>query len=151
METETNNTKQDERFQSEMEYREKAHWKVGDNIITIVGGTEKKPIAYIKLERYDDKKPVFSCVDLDGNPLTEETSNLYELKKDLKTKEAALTHAMLDKEQPAKNPERQEIHAPAQTRQDNTEVAPEIAKKNELKKSRTRTPKTKENTQSVSR
>lgn len=121
MENQNNEPKQQRKIPSQMEAHEKMHWKVGDDIFTIVGGAEKKPIAFIKLERYDDnKKPVFSCRDLDGNSLSEETSNLYELKRDLKNKEIELTQAMRKKELSRENPvpqNAQQVNNPEQVQQ----------------------------------
>ena len=124
-----------------MEYREKAHWKIGDDIITVVGGEEKKPIAFIKLEKYDEnKKPVLSCRDLDGNPLFASTANLYDLKRDLKNKEVELTQAMQAKEQPQQTTDRpdvpaEQIEVPA-PQQESVTKTPNQEKGNELKKVR---------------
>lgn len=151
MDTQNNQPKQQRSNPSLMEAHEKMAWKVGEDIITVVGGQEKKPIAFIKLERYDDnKRPVFSCRDLDGNPLAEETSNLYQLKRSLKDKEIALTAAMQDKDEPVQTPARGET--PATEQSVNAAKAPEADKGNELKKvRRARTVKQKDNEQNLSR
>lgn len=149
MENQNNKLKHPRAVPSEMEYREKAQWKVGDNIITAVGGAEKKSVAFIKLERYDDnKKPVFSCRDLDGNSLSEETSNLYELKRNLKDKEIELTEAMQKKEVSRENPNQD---TPPIPQPEKKEKAPEVQKGNELKKVRSKkADKEKENEQTLS-
>jgi hypothetical protein len=151
METKNNNEpKQQRQVPSQMEYREMAHWKVGEDIITVVGGEEKKPIAYIKLEKYDDnKKPVLSCRDLDSNALFENTSNLYELKRDLKDREIALTQAMQQKEQQQVHNQEQ-VETPA-VQSKVAQKIPDQEKGNELKKvRRTKADKSKEPEQTIS-
>lgn len=149
MNTQNNEPKHERKIPSQMEYRERAHWKVGEDIITIVGGEEKQPIAFIKLEKYDEnKKPVFSCRDVEGNVLAENTTNLYELKRDLKDKEIALTKAMREKDKPQV---KQGIETPAPQTETVTK-APAQDKGTELKKVRgSKTAKSKENEQTISR
>lgn len=151
-----NETKHQRKIPSEMEYREKAHWKVGEDIITVVGGEEKEPIAYIRLEKYDEnKKPILACRDLDGNALSENTSNLYKLKRDLKDKEIELTEAMRKKEQPQVE---NDVETPAPvaeavvtTREStNASKIPVQEKDNELKKTRRSKTKVKETEQTIS-
>ena len=152
MENQNNESKQQQKNPGLMIAHEKMTWKVGEDIIYFTGEEEQKPVAFIKLEKYEEhegkKKPVFSSRDLDGNPLTENTSNLYELKRDIKEKEIELTEAMRKKELSRENPERIEIPA---SQSENIAKTDENEKGNELKKvRRTKNNKSKENEQNVS-
>lgn len=99
---------------TEIEYLEKAQWKVGEDIITVRGGLpneEKQPIATIRLNGYDgNKKPILSVHDLDGQEITERSSNLYDLKKQVRDAEERLTKQMLIKRDgvPAPEPEQKQ-------------------------------------------
>jgi hypothetical protein len=157
MDTQNDKPKHQRTIPSEMEYHEKAHWKVGEDIITVVGGKEKQPIAFIRLEKYDEnKKPILSCRDLDGNALAENTSNLYELKRDLKDKEIELTEAMRKKELSLEHSDHTETlatdHVEVSAPQpDNVSKTHNQEKGNELKKVRSRkNKKTQETEQTIS-
>lgn len=116
MENKNNEPKHQHRIPTEIEYVEKGRWKVDENIITVVGGLPnepKQPVASIKLIGYDDnKKPILAVIDLDGNEITERSSNLYQLKRYCLDNEQRLTKEMLIrknpeqvKEQPVEQPE----------------------------------------------
>lgn len=98
MENENNNQRQ-HRFMSNGEFQERVQWKVGEDIVKFTDGKNAEPLAYVKLEKYDDNgKPVFSCRDFEGKPLFEDNpNNLYQLKRSLKDKEVELSAALEEK------------------------------------------------------
>lgn len=99
MNTENEKPKYPKRIDSEIEFHEKGQWTKGEHIITVMGGlpnAPKQPIGYITLVDYDEnKKPILSATDLDGNAFIEPSSNLYAIKKEFKAQEQRLTKAML--------------------------------------------------------
>ncbi len=104
-ENQNENQKQPRKLPTEIEYHEKGHWTKGENIIAVMGGLPgepKTPIAFIKLLDYDEnKKPVLSAIDLKENELFERTSNLYQLKKQIRELEQRLTKEMIIHNAPA--------------------------------------------------
>jgi len=98
MTTQNENQKKPQKLPTEIEYHEKGDWKKNENIITVMGGLPgepKTPIAFIKLLDYDEKKPILTALDLKENELFERTSNLYQLKKQIKEQELRLTKEMI--------------------------------------------------------
>lgn len=99
MTTSNENQKRPKKVPSEIEFLEKGQWAKGENIITVLGGLPgeaKTPIAFVTLLDYDEnKKPILAAVDLEGNELFERTSNLYQLKKQIKESEQRLTKEMI--------------------------------------------------------
>lgn len=147
-----NNNQEKPRFKSAGEYQERVQWKTGEDIIRFTDGKHAEPLAYIKLEKYDDNgKPVFSCRDFEGKPLFEDnTNNLYQLKRSLKDKEVELSAALEAKSQS------QEVSAPTASQEKsevNKEVpVPEKEKGKYLKDARRgKESKHKENEQNISR
>ncbi|MEO5643899.1 MAG: hypothetical protein ABIQ40_18670 [Bacteroidia bacterium] len=88
---------------SKMYFLEAARWTVGKDKFTVCIGEEdgpKIPVAYVRIEGFDDnKKAILSCRDLDGNKLFETTNNIYELKCQFQDNEITLTQAMQERDE----------------------------------------------------
>lgn len=99
MDTHNEKPKPTQRIPTEIEYREPGQWKIGQTVLTVMGGLpdeEKRPIGYVELEGYgEDKKPILIAKDLEGNELCERSGNLYAIKKEFLRLEQMLTKDML--------------------------------------------------------
>ncbi len=84
--------------ESKMYFIEKAQWKKGEDILTIVVGEKNEDrdvVGYVRLEGYDEnKKPILISTGLDGNELFPVSNNLFEVKKQFKDNEKRLTQVM---------------------------------------------------------
>jgi hypothetical protein len=90
-----------EKIISRMYFIEPAVWRIGADFVVAVGNEHepKIPVAYYRIENYDEnKKPMFSSRDLEGNELFETTTYLFQLKRKFRDKEIELTQAMLDQQ-----------------------------------------------------
>lgn len=141
MENENSKPKHQRRIPSEMEAHETMQWRVGENIITMMGGLSnepKQPVATIRLVGYDEnRKPVLALLDLDGNEIAERSSNLYQLKKYCLDNEQRLTKDMLNRMNPRQ--EKEQPTAETEVKQETAETkkeTPHEKKSNSLKAAR---------------
>lgn len=138
MTTPNENQKRPQKLPTEIEYHEKGDWKKNENIITVMGGLPgepKSPIAFVQLLDYDEnKKPIITALDLEGNELFERTSNLYQLKKQIREQEQKLTKEMIiHNALPVKEAEQSASKTIAPVAEQS-----EVTKANDLSKSRRR-------------
>ncbi len=88
--------------ESKMYFIEKAAWKKGEEMMTVVVGEKdesKNVVGYVRLEGYDaNRKPILISTDVDGKELFPASNNLFELKKQFKDNERRLIPASQEKE-----------------------------------------------------